>query len=74
MNQSLSTDVTALRPSDHELLFGPNLSINGLVTASTVPFVLGRLEAIRAQGTPLIMEINTDGGDADAARRIALEI
>jgi len=62
------------RPTDQELLFGPNLSINGLITASTVHFALGRLETIRAQGTPLIMELNTDGGDADAARRIALEV
>jgi membrane-bound ClpP family serine protease len=66
------TDVA--RPSDHELLFQPTLSINGLITPDTVTFALGRLEDIRSNGKPLIVELNTDGGDADAARRIALEI
>ncbi|RYD79215.1 MAG: peptidase S14 [Verrucomicrobiaceae bacterium] len=62
------------RPADEELLFQPTLSINGLITPDTVPFALGRLEDIRTSGKPLIVELNTDGGDADAARRIALEV
>lgn len=62
------------RPSNEELLFRPNLSINGLIEQSTVAFVLGRLEEIRADGRPILMELSTNGGDADAARRIALEI
>ena len=62
------------RPTDQELLFHPNLSINGSITPDTVGFVLGRLEDIRSNQAPLIAEINTDGGDADAARRIALEV
>ena len=62
------------RPSDHELLFEPNLSINGAISQDTVIFVLSRLIDVRTSGKPLIVEVNTDGGDADAARRIALEI
>lgn len=62
------------RPTDEELLFQPTLSINGLITPDTVLFALGRLEDIRTSGEPLIVELNTDGGDADAARRIAFEI
>jgi ATP-dependent protease ClpP protease subunit len=61
------------RPSDQELLFKANVSINGSITPDTVGFVLGRLEDVRAAQAPLIAEINTNGGDADAARRIALE-
>jgi ATP-dependent protease ClpP protease subunit len=62
------------RPSDQELLFRPNLSITGTITSDTVAFALGRLEEIRANQSTLVTEINTDGGDADAARRIALEV
>jgi len=62
------------RPADEELLFQPTLSINGLITPETVSFAVGRLEDIRTSGKPLIVELNTDGGDADAARRIALEV
>lgn len=66
--------VPLIRPSDFDLLFKPNLSINGMITPDTVTFALGRLVEIRSSQQVLIAEINTDGGDADAARRIALEI
>lgn len=65
---------TVGRPDDATLLFQPNLSINGSISADTVTFILARMADIRAQKTPLVAEINTDGGDADAARRIALEV
>ncbi|MER8439938.1 hypothetical protein NKH36_32475 [Mesorhizobium sp. M1312] len=61
-------------PSLRQLLFEPNISVNGLIDDGTVVFLLGRLEAVRQSGDDLIMELNTNGGDADAARRIALEI
>jgi ATP-dependent protease ClpP protease subunit len=64
----------ATRPDIAQLLFKPNISINGLINDETVAFFLGRLEEIRAVNQPMIMEINTDGGLADAARRIALEV
>jgi ATP-dependent protease ClpP protease subunit len=64
----------AARPDNAQLLFKPNISINGLIEDATVAFFLGRLEKVRAGDQPMIMEINTDGGAADAARRIALEV
>lgn len=57
-----------------QLLFQPNLSINGAISEATLVFVLDRLAQIRADGADLFMELNTQGGDADVARRIALEI
>jgi ATP-dependent protease ClpP protease subunit len=57
-----------------DLLFSPSLSINGLITADTVTFVLDRLQQVRSENSPLRVELNTQGGDADAARRIALEL
>jgi hypothetical protein len=62
------------RPRDSRLLFEPNISIHGLITSDTLGFFLGRLQAVRQDGADLVMELNTDGGDADVARRIALEI
>lgn len=64
----------ATRPDTAELLFKPNISINGLIDDGTVAFFLGRLEEVRAGNQAMIMELNTDGGLADAARRIALEV
>jgi ATP-dependent protease ClpP protease subunit len=61
-------------PPDMTLLFEPNISINGLIEQSTVTFFLDRLTALRQGEGPMIMELNTNGGDADAARRIALEV
>ena len=57
-----------------EMLFQPNISINGLIADDTLSFFLGRLETIRSAGEDMIMELNTNGGDADVARRIALEV
>ena len=62
------------RPPDAALLFEPNISINGLIDEATVTFFLGRLAQLRRGEGPMILELNTNGGDADAARRIALEI
>jgi ATP-dependent protease ClpP protease subunit len=56
------------------MLFEPNLSINGAISEQTLSFFLNRLESIRMASDDLIMELNTNGGDADVARRIALEI
>jgi ATP-dependent protease ClpP protease subunit len=64
----------AERITNDQLLFQPNVSINGLITYDTLAFFLGRLEKIRSAGEDMIMELNTDGGDADVARRIALEV
>lgn len=61
-------------PSREKLLFQPNISINGPIENGTVSFFLDRLQTVRKDGQDMIMELNTNGGDADAARRIALEV
>lgn len=70
----LQTTYPIDRPSNDELIFLPNLSINGPITDQTLVFFLGRLAEIRNADEDLRMELNTNGGDADVARRIALEI
>jgi ATP-dependent protease ClpP protease subunit len=63
------------RPSTADLLFRPNISLNGRISEeATLPFFLDRLMAVRDAGENLIIELNTMGGDADTAARIALEI
>ncbi|WP_292136841.1 hypothetical protein, partial [Mesorhizobium sp.] len=68
------TTPTDPAPELARLLFEPNISINGPIGQDTVTFFLGRLEEVRRSGQDMLMELNTSGGDADAARRIALEI
>jgi ATP-dependent protease ClpP protease subunit len=62
------------RLSDSELLYRPNISLNGRISADTLNFFLQRLQDVRASNEHLVMELNTEGGDADIARRIAMEI
>jgi ATP-dependent protease ClpP protease subunit len=56
------------------LLFEPNIRIYGPINDGTVWDVLGRLDEIRKTDEPVVLELTTQGGDADAALRIALEI
>jgi ATP-dependent protease ClpP protease subunit len=63
-----------MRPGDATLLFSPNISVNGLIEEQTLPFFLDRLQAVRDGTDDLILELNTQGGTADIARRIGLEI
>jgi ATP-dependent protease ClpP protease subunit len=62
------------RLSEHELLFRPNISLNGSITADTLNFFLDRLQQVRNGSQDLVLEINTEGGDADIARRVAMEV
>lgn len=73
-DDSISHERDGSAPGQDKLLFQPNISINGLIDDETVSFFLGRLETVRKNGQDMIMELNTSGGDADAARRMALEI
>jgi ATP-dependent protease ClpP protease subunit len=61
-------------PSDEKLLIGSNVQINGAISSETVPDFMQQLAKVRAANEDLILELMTEGGDADAARRIALEI
>jgi hypothetical protein len=72
MNQRIDVQPST-RPPTTQLLFEPNLSINGLISSDTIRFVLDRLAQVRSDGVDLFVELNTQGGDADVARRIALE-
>ncbi|PBC01478.1 hypothetical protein CK220_26095 [Mesorhizobium sp. WSM3860] len=56
------------------MLFEPNLRVHGLIDQTVVSNVLHDLKAVRDGGNDLYVEIDTPGGDADGARRIALEI
>jgi hypothetical protein len=62
------------RPDIATLLCHPNVSINGAITNETLTFFLGRLGEVLAGEEDLILELDTYGGDADVARRIALEL
>jgi ATP-dependent protease ClpP protease subunit len=68
------TPASSYIPQCDQLLFQPNISINGLITDETLSFFLDRLGKVRSAGEDMIMELNTNGGDADVARRIALEV
>lgn len=61
-------------PDRHRLLFEPNSRIHGLIGDQTVLNFLEDLKSIRDGGEDIYVEIDTPGGDADAARRIALEL
>ncbi|RWL81268.1 MAG: peptidase S14 [Mesorhizobium sp.] len=73
-DDSVSHERKGSAPGRDKLLFQPNISINGLIDDETLSFFLGRLETVRKNGQDMIMELNTSGGDADAARRMALEV
>jgi ATP-dependent protease ClpP protease subunit len=70
----MDTDLRIEGLSDTELLFRPNISLNGIITSETLAFFLQRLQHVREAGEHLVMELNTAGGDADIARRIPMEI
>lgn len=66
--------IRAATPSHDMLLIGSNVQINGLITNQTVVSFMNQLGQVRSKNEDLILELMTTGGDADAARRIALEI
>jgi ATP-dependent protease ClpP protease subunit len=72
-NRSLF-EAPAERPSIERLLFQPNIAINGPIDDSTVHLFLECLQKVRTDGEDLVMELDTNGGDADAAGRIAAEL
>jgi ATP-dependent protease ClpP protease subunit len=70
----MNINVSKQRLSNLELLHRPNISLNGKISNETLSFFLQRLQEVRGSNEHLVMELNTEGGDADIARRIALEI
>lgn len=61
-------------PSDQRLLTGSNVQLNGIIDDSLFHAFIQQLGEVRAEGSDLILELMTQGGDADTARRIALEL
>lgn len=72
-HDSISRQQDGPAPSQATLLFQPAHYLHQRPD-ETVSFFLGRRETARKDGQDIIMELNTSGGDADAARRIALEV
>ncbi|GGD28517.1 ATP-dependent Clp protease proteolytic subunit [Aureimonas glaciei] len=64
----------AALPSHQSMLVEPNIRIYGSISDATVWYVLERIEEIRKSDARIVLELTTQGGDADAALRIALEI
>ncbi len=58
----------------NEFLFDPNIRIYGPIDGQAVRDFLDQLDRVRQDRRPITLELTTNGGDADAARRIALEI
>ncbi|RUX33442.1 MULTISPECIES: hypothetical protein [unclassified Mesorhizobium] len=60
-------------PDRHKLLFDPNARIHGLIDDRAVLNFIDDLKEVRRGEDDLYVEIDTPGGDADGARRMALE-
>lgn len=60
--------------SDATLLYQPNIRIIGNIGTGTLWDVINALDDIRKRNEDIVLELMTEGGDADTARRIALEI
>lgn len=60
--------------AESELLFRPNVRIYGPIDDKAVVDTLAQIKTVLDGDQQLIVELNTRGGDADTARRIALEI
>lgn len=61
-------------PDVSALLFRPNISINGTIDDATLSDFIQQREQVLLAKDDLILELSTFGGDADIARRIAMEI
>jgi ATP-dependent Clp protease protease subunit len=70
----MAQDTTTNDADSKRLLFEPNVSINGSIDDSMLGKFLEEIVAVRSGNQDLILELNTLGGDADVARRIASEV
>lgn len=60
--------------AEASVLARPNVRLFGAITNEAVNDFTGQLRRAQESGGPIVLELTTQGGDADAARRIALEI
>jgi ATP-dependent protease ClpP protease subunit len=65
-------DIFMLAPN--ELLFRSNVQLYGLIDDNAVLNAIDGIRAVFESDAHLVLELNTLGGDADAARRIAHEV
>jgi ATP-dependent protease ClpP protease subunit len=56
------------------LLSSPNARLWGPIDQQAANNLLDQIHAVRDAGGPLVLELTTNGGDADGGRRIAQEI
>jgi ATP-dependent Clp protease protease subunit len=71
---TVDADPGPRRPDDCKLLSGANVRINGPIDAQVFDDFTKQLRSVWDGDDDLILELMTQGGDADIARRIALEI
>src|ERR1700712_3785139 len=63
------------RAEDHlHLLKEPNVRLFGPIGDQSVQDVLGQIRTVLQTDAPVVLELTTEGGDAEGGRRIALEI
>ncbi|RUX44360.1 peptidase S14 [Mesorhizobium sp. M4A.F.Ca.ET.050.02.1.1] len=55
-------------------MVGSNVQVNGMINDQLFLAFMKQLGAVRANDEDLILELMTQGGDADTAKRMALEI
>jgi ATP-dependent protease ClpP protease subunit len=60
--------------SEHGFLLEPNVRLYGPIDDDAVRDCLKQLEAVRQTDKPVVLELTTEGGDAEGGRRMALEI
>jgi ATP-dependent protease ClpP protease subunit len=61
-------------PGDTGFLMQPNVRLYGPIDDAAVKDFLTQINAVRATDEPVVLELTTEGGDAEGGRRIALEI
>ena len=64
----------ALTSDRRELLRSPNVQLYGPIGDQSVRDVLQQIQSVLKGQDPLVVEMTTEGGDAEGGRRIALEI
>jgi ATP-dependent protease ClpP protease subunit len=71
----MAPNESALRDEgERALLFAPNVRLYGPIDDDCVRSFLDQLSEVRKGQDPLILELTTEGGDAEGGRRIALEV
>ena len=57
-----------------ELVLNPHIRLNGEINEGSIDQLRNQLDAVSDDVDPVAIELTTTGGDADAGRRLALEV